>query len=280
MSDETTAAPAPAPVPEPAGPGKTRRASGLLGQVVGIVGMVVCLALVVGVLLGRGYVMGAASTVAGALDAAVARAEPLLDKAATKVETVAQRAGEAAAAAEAIALDPNATPAGLQAVLDRLGAVSLRYLELRGTYAGAREQVVSVLDRLAVIDRFVPGVSVPQGPIDALASLDDKARAVDAPIVGLIDAGVAVQAVNATAGAIAEKARAVEAGLGEITTGINDVQGRLENLRAEIARVADTVSTLVTVIAIVLIVVLLYLTLLHLVLFRSSRGLARARAAG
>lgn len=296
MSDETTAAPAPAPAPDsapatgaapatavveptPASPGKTRRATGMLGQVVGIVGMVVCLALVVGVLLGRGYVTEAVDDVAGTLDAAVARTEPLLDKAASGVDLVAGKAGELAAAAEAVAVDPNATPAALQAVLDRLGAVSQAYLELRGTYAGAREQVVSALDRLALIDRFVPGVSVPQGPIDLLASLDEKARSIDGSIVGLIDAGAAVGAVNTAAGTIAEKARAVETGIGEVGAGIDAVQGGLEGLRTEIAGLADTVTSLVTVIVIVLVVVLLYLTLLHLVLFRSSRGHARARAA-
>jgi hypothetical protein len=144
------------------------------------------------------------------------------------VDIVAQKAGEAATAAEAIAVDPNAGPAALQAAMERLGIVAARYLELRGTYAGAREQVVSALDRLTAMVRFVPGASAPQGPIDALASLDAKAQSLDAAVMGLIDAGSSVQAVNTAAGAIAEKARAVETRLGDISVAIGDVQGRLE----------------------------------------------------
>ena len=195
--------PASAPVPAPARPGKGRRATGILGQVVGIVGVVVCLALIVGVLLGRGWATDTVNDVAGSLDAAIARVDPVLATATGSIDALAGRAGEVATAAEAIAGDPNATPQALQGVLDRLGAVSAGYLELRGTYGGAREQVVSALDRLALIDRFVPGISVPQAPIDALASLDGSIRALDGRVMALIEAGAAVQAIDATASAIA-----------------------------------------------------------------------------
>ena len=306
MSDETTVAPAPvsaaeagastrgpdpvtvaaavAPGPAtaasaPAGPGRTRRATGLLGQVVGIVGIVVCLALIVGVLLGRGWATEAVSDVAGSLDAAVARTEPLLETAVTAVSTITQQAGETAAAAEAVAADPAATPEALQRVVDRLGAVSQRYLEFRGKYAGAREQVVSALDRLGLITRFVPGVSVPEGPVDALAGLDERARELDARVMGLIEAGGAVQGINAAAAAIAEKARQVEASLGTLTAGLTEVQARLDGLRAEIAGLAETVNTIITIAAIVLVIVLLYIALLHLVLFRASRAREGGRAA-
>ncbi|HYO42799.1 MAG TPA: hypothetical protein VES19_06320 [Candidatus Limnocylindrales bacterium] len=283
------AGPAPEPVPAPdphaaasgpvaAGPGKARKATAVLGQVVGIVGTVACLALIVGVLFGRGWATSAVSDVVANVDAAVERAEPLLDNAAAGVDAVAQRAAETAAAAEAVAVDPNATPEALQRVLDRLGSVSQRYLELRTEYAGAREQVVSALDRLSVITRIVPGVSVPQGPVDALAGLDGTARGLDARVIALIDAGAKVQELNLTAAAVAEKARDVEAGLVPVSAGIEEVDGRLATLQAEVARLGDTVNSVVTVVAVVLILVLLYLALLHVVLFRSSRR-ARGGAA-
>jgi hypothetical protein len=95
----------------------------------------------------------------------------------------------------------------------------------------------------------------------------------------LITAGAAIEALDATANAIADKAHAVEAGLGRITTSLDEVKARLAGLRAEIASVAATADTLVTVAGIVLIVVLLYLALLHFVLFRASRGRARGGVA-
>ena len=293
MSEETTVvpvadptpapAPAAAPAPAPTGvkpqAGKSRRATGVVGQAVGIIGIVVSLALIVGVLYVRGWATDAVTGVAADVDAAIARTEPMLERAAVAVDEVTVRVGDVATAAEAVAVDPNATPAVLQGVLDRLAALSERYTEFRGTYAGAREQIVSILDRLALLDRLVPGFDVPEGPVDALAGLDETARALDAQIMGLIDAGLAVQGVNATATAIADKARQVEAGLAQIAAGIDEVEVRLDELRAEVDSIAGTVNTVITILCVALVLLLAYMALLHWILFRSSRGYARAPSA-
>ena len=76
---------APHPVSRP------RRTLGIAAQVAGIVGIVLCLLGAVGVLFGRGWAVDKVDQVAGNVDAQVARAEPLLDTAATKVgRTVAR----------------------------------------------------------------------------------------------------------------------------------------------------------------------------------------------
>jgi methyl-accepting chemotaxis protein len=256
-----------------------RRATGIVGQVAGIIGIVVSLALIVGVLYVRGWGTDTVTEVAANVDAAIARTEPMLETAAAKVDEVAQRVGEVAAAAEAVSLDPNATPAALQGILDGLAAVSERYTELRTGYAAAREQVVSILDRLALVDRLIPGIDIPEGPVDALASLDERARAIDAQIMELIDAGLAVQGVNRAAAAIAEKARQVEAGLGTLAAGVEEVGVRLDELRADIADIASTVNTVITILCVALVLLLLYMALLHWVLFRSSRGYGRGASA-
>jgi uncharacterized phage infection (PIP) family protein YhgE len=288
---EPVPGPAPAPVPEPAAQqaaavaaaphkaGKRRRATGTIGQVAGIIGIVVSLALVVGVLYVRGWSTDTVTAVAANVDAAIAKAEPMLETAATTVDQVSQRAADVATAAEAVALDPNATPAALQGILDKLATLAQRYTEFRTGYASAREQVVSVLDRVALLDRLIPGFDVPQGPIDALKGLDEKARAIDTQITGLIDAGLAVQAVNTTASAIAEKARQVETGLGTIGAGIAEVQTRLNTLQSDIANIAATVNTVITILCVALILLLVYMAFLHWVLFRSSRGYAREPSA-
>ena len=289
MTDETTvvptpAAPATAPAIPPAasrpGASRGRRVAGRAGQVVGILGIIASLALVVGVLVGRGWVAERVDGVAATLDAAVARALPLVDRAQATVGDIAVRVGETAAAAEVVAVDPAATPEALQRVLARLSALSQRYLDLRGTYAGVREEVVSALDRLTLLTRFVPGVSVPQGPVDALAALDERARTLDGGIMQVVEAGAAVNAVNQTAQAIADKARGVESSLAGVTEGLDQIEARLATLRAEIAGLASTITSVVTIVAVVLVLLLLYGAFLHWVLFRSSRGLARASAAG
>lgn len=278
----TTAEPAPAAesvAPAPPHPGKGRRATGIVGQVAGIVGIIVSLALIVGVLYIRGWGTETVTEVAANVDAAIARTEPMLETAAATVDQVSQRVGDVATAAEAVALDPDATPAALQGILDRLAAVSERYTELRTGYAGAREQIVSILDRLALIDRLIPGFDIPEGPVDALAGLDENARAIDAQIMQLVNAGLAVQAINTTAATIADKARQVEAGLEKIAAGIDGVGVRLDELRAEVSSIAATVNTVITILCVALVLLLAYMALLHWILFRSGRGYARGPSA-
>ena len=288
MAEDTTVVPVPDPapvtIPDPVAPappraGKGRRATGIVGQVAGIVGIVVSLALIVGVLYIRGWGTETVTEVAANVDAAIARTEPILETAAATVDQVSQRVGDVATAAEAVALDPDATPAALQGILDRLAAVSERYTELRTGYAGAREQIVSILDRLALIDRLIPGFDIPEGPVDALAGLDENARAIDAQIMQLVNAGLAVQAINTTAAAIAEKAHQVEAGLAQIAAGIDEVGVRLDELRTEVSSIAATVNTVITILCVALVLLLAYMALLHWILFRSGRGYARGPSA-
>jgi methyl-accepting chemotaxis protein len=163
----------------------------------------------------------------------------------------------------------------IQGLLDRLAALLARYTEFRSTYAGAREQIVSILDRLALIDRLVPGFEIPEGPVDALAGLDETARAIDTQVMQLIDAGLAVQGVNATAAAIADKAHQVEAGLDRIAAGIDEVGVRLDELRARVTSITSTVNTVITILCLALVLLLAYMALLHWILFRSSRGYTR-----
>jgi hypothetical protein len=299
MTDETTVlpdpapGPAPSPAPVPAGspppvaappaPAQTRagrrRATGTVGQVAGVAGIVVSLLLVVVVIVGRGWAIDQVTSVAATVDGAVAKALPIVDTAQAKITDVETRVGEAATAAEAIAANPNATPALLQGVLQRINDVSGSYMELRNGYAGFREQVMSALARLQAIDRIVPGIDIPQGPVDALTTLDERIQGLDAQVMGLLSITENLDVINTAAGTIAEKARSVETLLGTITDALTRVETGLTNLQAEIASTSATITNLITIVSVVLVLLLLYIVLLHVVLFRSARSYARAAAA-
>jgi hypothetical protein len=259
-------------------PSRRTRAGGALGQGVGVLGIAVCLLLALGALLASGWASARVDDVAGGLDGGVAQVLPLVDAASAEATEVSTQAGALAVAADQVAVDPAAVPARLQAVLARVSTVSNRYLVLRGSYAGIREQAVSLLDRLRTFDELVPAVAIPQGPVDRLAALDARARALDARVMALINAGAAAGAVNETARRVADEARGVESAMGEVSVALGEVEGQLNDLRAGIASAAGSVKTAILLVALVLVVLLLYLAGLHLLLFRWSRGMGRTRA--
>jgi hypothetical protein len=258
----------------PASPSQRSRVLGMTGQTAGAVGIVVSLVLVVVVILGRGWAVDRVDEVALKIDDGLAKGVPLLDTASEKVSTVAGRVGVVVDALEAEAADPGPVPALLQNLVAKANDVSDKYLELRATYTDARTKLAGVLDTLQTLDRLVPGIDLPAGPVDALTALDERIQALDGSVMSVIGALPDVGDGQAIA-ALAEQAAKLETALTTVTAGLDEAQAKLDNLRAEVAATADTVNTVITIAAIVLVLAFLYSALLHWVLYRSSRDMRR-----
>jgi hypothetical protein len=238
------------------------------------VGIVVSLVLIVGVLLGRGWLVGKVDDVAATIDGGLARAVPLLDKASARVSEVSGRVGSVADAANALAANPNPAPGLSEALAAQMAPISDRYLALRSSYTDVRTTVGSAVDRLNTLDQMLPFISIPQGPTDALQTLDARVQSIDATVTDLLDTPGA-GAVNKVAAAIATKAEDVQARLATVTTALDEANTRLAALRVNVQTKADQVKLIVTLISIVLILAFIYSAFLHWVLFRASSGRRR-----
>ena len=265
-------------------PGPTRkkrdRVLGTIGQVVGIVGIVVCLLLAVGDVVGREWAVRTVDDVAAAVDAQIARVDPLLSQASAKVGEISGRVSTVADIAAGVAADPS--PGGAVADILRTGlaAVSGRYQTLRSNYTDVRESVVSMIDRLQTLGRIVPGVSIPQGPVDALAALDARLQAFDAKVTGLITIEPGNGPVNKAAAAIAQAAGDINTKITDLQGGIGDVQQRVSTLRTKLSDAAGTTKLGITLGALGVFLVMLYFAFLHWVLFRHSGEIRRKTSAG
>jgi len=264
----------------PPRPRRRDRVVGSIGQVVGVVGIVVCLLLVIGVIVWDGWAVGTVDDVAAAVDAKIAKAEPLLDQASAKVGEISGRVSTVADIAAGIAADPSPGGAVADALRAGLATVSDRYQTLRSNYAGVRESVQSVVDRLQTLDRLVPAISIPQGPTDALAALDARLQEFDAKVSGLITIDPGQGPVNQAAAAIAQKAGEIDARITDLQGGIGDVQQRVSALRTKLSDTSGTIKLGITLGAFGSILLLFYLALLHWVLFRHSGEIRRKASAG
>jgi hypothetical protein len=260
----------------PAAPTRRNRWLGRAGQVVGIVGIAVCIGLAVGVLLGRGWAVDTVDDLAMTVDAQIARADPLLADATTKISEVSGRVSTVSDIAQRIADTPNPAPGAGDGLRSGLATLSDRYLALRTTYADAKETATSMIDRLETLDRLVPAIEIPQGPIDALAALDQRVTEIDETVMGIISVDLEGQPVRTAAAAVVEKAAEVDAKLARVTAGIEQVEQRLDTLQAEVAAMADTASTAITVGTLGAILLLAWIAVLHWILFRHSSEI-RAR---
>jgi len=264
----------------PPRPRRRDRVLGTAGQIAGVLGIVVCLLLVIGVIVGDGWAVGTVDDVAASIDAKIAKADPLLTQASAKVGEISGRVSTVADIAAGIAADPSPGGAVADALRAGLATVSDRYQTLRSNYAGVRESVQSVVDRLQTLDRLVPGISIPQGPADALAALDARVQEFDAKVSGLITIDPGQGPVNQAAAAIAQKAGEIDARITDLQGGIGDVQQRVSALRTKLSDTSGGIKLGITLGAFGSILLLLYLALLHWVLFRHSGEIRRKQPAG
>jgi hypothetical protein len=264
---------------QPAGTTRRDRVLGTTGQIVGVVGIVVCLVLGLGVIVGHAWADGTVDDVSAAVDAQIAKADPLLTQASAKVGEISGRVGAVADIAAGIAADPNPGGAVADTLRAGLASVSDRYQTLRSNYAGVRESVVSVSDRLQTLGRIVPGFSIPQGPADALAALDARLQAFDAKVTGLITIDPGQGPVNKAAATIAQAASDINTKIADVQAGIAGVQQRVSVLRTKLSDTAGTGKLAITLGSFGSILALLYLALLHWVLFRHSGEIRRRTSA-
>jgi len=259
---------------QPVPASRPKRVLGMTGQVAGVVGVVICALLIIALLFARAWAGDRIDETAASIDASLAKGVPLLEAAAANVDAVSAQIVGVAEAAEAVAARPNPAPALVEALSSRLAGLSESYLELRTTYADARETIVGAIDRLLLLERLIPPFTVPREPLEALAAADARVREMDARVQEIL-AAPGAGAVREVASAVAETARGVESGLADVSAGIDDASTQLADVRAEIAETADTANLAITVLSVALILGLLYSALLHVVLFRSAREIRR-----
>jgi hypothetical protein len=249
------------------------RVLGGVGQVAGIVGIVLCLLLVVGSVLGRGWAIGTVDNLSARVDQGIGRAVPPLTTASSLVGDVSQRIGDVATAADAVAAQPTPSNDALANLQSKLQVLSDRYLELRTTYANVRQEIASVITRIEAVDALLPRVDLPHGPIDALQALDAKIQQVDAAIMSVINANLVGNAVDSVAGQISARAKQAEANLQGVSDKISGIATNLQALQSDLDAKASTAKTVITLSTVGAVLLFLYLALLHLILFRVSRRL-------
>lgn len=271
----------PAPVAGPAGPRRRKRdrALGTAGQVIGIGGIVVCLLLIVGVVFARGWAVTTVTDVSSTIDTQIAKVLPLLDTAQSTVGEVSGRVSTVADIAAAIAADPNPGGDLADGLRTAIAGVNERYQGLREGYAGVRETVFSVVDRLQTLDQLIPGLSIPQGPIDALTTFDMRLQEFDTKVNDLLTIEPGSGPVNEAAGRISQAANGLDTRLAEVETSIGEVETKVGALRTDLANVTGTIDGAITAATISIVLLLLWIALLHWVLFRHSGEIRRGTSA-
>jgi hypothetical protein len=271
----TTSSRAAAGAVAPAQPPKRRRMLGGAGQVVGIIGFVLSLVLAFGALAGSVWLTGQIETLATSVDARIAEGQPKLETLSTKVVEIKATVDQVVALADTAAQATVPSDGLLAGLRDRLNGLANRYTELRNSYTDLREKVTGALNGLQLLERVIPGFTVPQEPLDALAALDSRVQELDAAITGILDTKFDGTPLRDAAALVSEKIGMVSSGLATAVTFIDDANVKLTQARSDIAAAVSQLNMYIVFGGVLGMLLFLYIAFLHWVLFRTARAVGR-----
>jgi hypothetical protein len=196
-------------------------------QLIGFAGLVVCLAVAIGLLLGRTFVAVAIGDVFITADTSISNGLASIDDARNRLTGGAASLDElvgSLGSVPATAPVPAAVAAKVSSVVDA-------YAPARDRYVAAREQARAALRYVEAASQIVPGIAVPSGVNDALVAADDRLIRIDSALNGLRGASRATAGdLAAAATSMRDAATSAAETAGTLRTNVETLQGRLVDI--------------------------------------------------
>ena len=250
---------------------KRRPTLGLVAEVAGIIGAIVCVIAIVGVLAGRSWVGdrvdGVATAAVEALDKAIVVGQTAQEGLA-EGETLAK---ELRTSAEELAANPALDEQAVQALQERLAPLAERYQTARDAYVRLRERATNLFELVNRVDQLAPGIELPGTLQNLVAGMDEKLVALDTAVNDLSARATTRTTAADTATTIATGAATLESGITAATTLTQDVQTGLTDLQDDVQRLADRVDSVVGISSFGVAAILAWIALLNLALWALGR---------
>ncbi|MFL5750816.1 MAG: hypothetical protein ACJ767_09410 [Chloroflexota bacterium] len=256
-----------------------RSARSIVAQIAAVVGIVLCVALIVLVWLGRGSITGSldglSTDVNGAFDRAIAPAEAAtgrLDQIVTSIDSISIDSTDLASATAP-------TRERLSALQARLSGLADRYRELRVNAAEVRENVASAISALRLVARIVPGDRVPPGVTDAVAAVEEKLTSIDEALSAAVESVQENAPVETAAEAISERTSRLQTAVAGASDSVSGLSSRLTTAKAKAGQAIGGVQTIVTVGTVAISLIILWVLVLNVALWELGRRWRRDDAA-
>lgn len=248
------------------------RIMGWLAAILGVIGLIVCLVIAVGVWFVKPEVETRVDRLATAVVEGLDQAAVLSAEASELVVQVNERLDTVAETASSISANPI-----LDAVVDRVlgGAinrvVSGPWNEIQDRLGGLRERVVGLSSVVQSIDQAVPFIELPGVVTGFIDDVDARWTELDQTVgemQTIADEGVGTAE---RAARVAEIATNASQRLDTVNLALGEVHGKIETAQADITQGAQRVGNGLTWVALIVCIVAIWVALLHLLLISQGR---------
>lgn len=252
------------------------RVLGWLAMILGVVGLVICGAIAIGVWVVRPDIEARVDNVALAVTQGLDDAAALSADAGDLVIQVSERLDTVATTAASVAGNPV-----IDAVADRLltgavtNVVSGPWNALQDRLGGMRERVVGISNAVQAVDEALPFIELPGTVTGVVNDVDARWTEVDERVRGMEEVAANGIGTAEQASRIAEAATDASTRLNAVGAALGQVHGAIESAQGDIQHAVDQVDGLLLWVAIVVCVIAIWVGLLHLLLIAQGRRWAR-----
>ena len=238
-----------------------------VAQIAAIVGIVICLAVILGAWLGGGYVRSKVDDLSTGVNGGLGRASDAVDTVASRLDDAAAKVGVLAQNATDAAANPTA-PDALSGLAERYANFYNAYQDFRARYAQAKENLTSAITSLQRVASLLPGVNAPDPP-GVLPAIDQKLQAIDDALTAALPQPG--QPTSATATAIATAATAVQGMITDLSTSVRGLKDDVANVQAKANSTLDLIRNLIVGLSIVVTILFVWVLILNFFLWHLGR---------
>ncbi len=248
------------------------RALGWLATIMGVVGLIVCVVIAVGVWVVRPDIETRVDDVAVAVTQGLEDASALSADAIDLVTQVSERLDTVATTAQSVAGNPV-----IDAVADRLltgaitNVVSGPWSSLQDRLGGMRERVVGISNAVQAVDEALPFIDLPNTVTGVINDVDARWTAVDERVQSMEELAANGISTAEEASRVAALATDASARLDAVGETLGQVHGAIETAQGDVQHASDQVDGLILWAAIIICAVAVWVGLLHLLLIAQGR---------
>ena len=248
------------------------RILGWLATVLGVVGIVGCLAVAIGVWVVRPAVSDRVHEVAAIGSEGLTKADDLAVRAGDRLTKVSDRLTNIEGILDTVAGSSLIDTAVGTAIRDAVsGFAGGPFADLKESFSGLRERVVTLSSVVQRLDEAIPGIELPGVVTDTVTDIDARLTQLDSTVAS-------VDAIAGNGVTTSEQVTQLSTQVAEINDVIAVVIPALDTARAQIAdaqlridQVSDRADGTITLLSIGVSILFIYLALLNVLLYKQGR---------
>jgi chromosome segregation ATPase len=251
-----------------------------IGMTLAVIGIVISLAMIVGIWSGRGAVSSELASISAGIDGRLQRVDAALDHLTNRLETAQGRVNEASANAMQLGQGSTADGPIVDALGEKADQLADDYADMRESFVIAREGIIDARERLDWLRQQFPMLPIPQLSGDQLQALEQRLGDLNASLAQLrIELSTRQGPVAQIRDRVIAALNNVSTGIGEVASQVSAAEARVDGARTSLAETQAAVERWATAGAVVASLLCLYGVLLNLSLFVVARAWFRPPAA-